>query len=337
MTLRVLWTKVRWHENLHIERESLGAGAEPIFCEGIETVTDEQWRSCDGIISVMDPLSIDRAHLLERCRILVTPSVGYDKINLKQWGEAGIPVCNVPDYGTQDVADHAIALMLAIRKSINFHTERLRSDPRGNWCNWLNPFGKRLSACTLGIVGLGRIGTATALRAKAFNMDVVFYDPYKPNGTDLALGIRRADSLEELFRQSDIVSLHTLLSDETRNLISKAAFDAAKPGLVLINTARGEVVDLHALYDAMKANKIIAAGLDVLPTEPADPQDPLIAAFANNEDWIRDRLLLTPHTAYLTPESMRDVRFKGGQVAARYLRDGRLENCVNEEFLKVCR
>jgi len=334
MTVQVLWPAVRWREDLHIEREGLGADAEGIFCDSAEKVTEEQWRSCDGIVSTLDPLTTVPLSLLERCRLLVTPKVGYDNINLKQWGEEGIPVCNIPDYGTQDVADHAIALMLTIRKSINFHNERLRCDPHGNWCNSLNPFGKRLSASTFGVVGLGRIGTAAALRAKAFNMDVVFYDPYKPNGSDLALGIRRADSLEELFNQSDVVSVHTPLTDETHNLIGQSAFAAAKPGLTLVNTARGEVVDLNALYEAMQANKVTAAGLDVLPREPADPQVPLIAAFANNEAWIRDRLLLTPHTAYLTPEGMCDLRFKGGQVAARYLCEGRLENCVNQQFLR---
>lgn len=104
----------------------------------------------------------------------MTSKVGYENIDLQAWGEIGIPVCNVPHYGTREVADHAIALMLTFMKSIAFHTNALQEDPVKNWRNMLNPFGKRLSACTFGVVGLGRIGTATAIRAKAFGMDVGF-------------------------------------------------------------------------------------------------------------------------------------------------------------------
>ncbi|MCX7063487.1 MAG: NAD(P)-binding domain-containing protein [Proteobacteria bacterium] len=226
-----------------------------------------------------------------------------------------------------------MALMLSLMKSIAFHDERLREDPRGNWMPALNPFGKRLSICTFGIVGLGRIGTATALRAKAFGMNVVFYDPYKPNGSDLALGIKRADTLAELFAQSDVVSLHAPSSEETRGLIGRDVFAAAKKGMILVNTARGAIVDIDALHDAMKDGTVLAAGLDVLPTEPADVQAPLIKAWHAEEEWIRHRLLLTPHSAFFTPESARDMRAIAARTAVKYLRDGRLENCVNEQFL----
>jgi len=101
-----------------------------------------------------------------------------------------------------------------------------------------------------------------------------------------------------------------------------------------VNTARGEVIDLDALYDAMKANKVLAAGLDVLPIEPADPDHPLIRAWTKQESWLGHRLLVTPHSAFFTPESVHDMRYKPGEIALKYLRGGRLENCVNAEFLK---
>ena len=106
-----------------------------------------------------------------------------------------------------------------------------------------------------------------------------------------------------------------------------------KPSAFVINTARGPVVDIDALYDAMKDRIVLAAGLDVLPEEPANPQSRLIAAWQRNEDWIRHRLVLTPHSAFYTPESMRDNRAFSARTAARFLRDGRLENCVNRQFL----
>jgi lactate dehydrogenase-like 2-hydroxyacid dehydrogenase len=333
MALRVLWPAARWRDDRHIEIESLGPGVEAVFGEGFQSVTQAQWAECDGIVSTGDPSRFVDVDSLARCRILVTPKVGFDNIDLEKWGKAGIPVCNVPDYGTQEVADHAIALMLTFMKSIHFHTERLRDDPRGNWRPALNPFGRRLSACTFGVVGLGRIGTAAALRAKAFNMNVVFFDPYLPNGMDLALGVRRADTLQGLFSESDVVSLHVPLSAETTRMIDASVLAAAKPGLILINTARGEVIDLDALHDALKQEKLGAAGLDVLPEEPANPDAPLIRAFSSGEAWIKHRLLLTPHSAFFTPESARDMRAKAGEVAARYLRDRQLDNCVNAPWL----
>jgi phosphoglycerate dehydrogenase-like enzyme len=168
-------------------------------------------------------------------------------------------------------------------------------------------------------------------------MDVVFFDPYKPNGADIALGIRRADSLEELFSQSDIVTLHIPLNSETHNLISTDVLAAAKQGLILINTARGPVVDIDALYDALKNDQILAAGLDVLPEEPANIDKKLIKAWHENEDWLRHRLILTPHSAFFTPQSMHDIRSFSAATAAKYLRSNRLDNCVNEDFLSFRR
>ena len=330
MTYRVLWPRT-FGRNHEVETEALGEGCTAEFCRGFDEVTEEQWNACDAIVGVSPPAEyLPRIH---KCRIVVKTAVGFDDVDLKAWGEAGIPVCNTPDYGTREVADHAIALMMTLTKSIAFHDESLRADPVENWRPMLNPYGRRLSECTFGVVGLGRIGTTAALRAKAFDMDVVFFDPYLPNGIELALGVRKAQSLEELMGQSDIVSVHTPLNDETRNILDAAAFAAAKPGIIVINTARGPLIDLGALHDAMQNDVVLAAGLDVLPDEPANLNDPLIAAWHRNEEWIRHRLVITPHSAFFTPESVRDIRAFSARTAARYLRGGRLENCVNGEFL----
>jgi len=299
-------------------------------------VSDDQWAAADAVVSAPD-IPAQYRDKLERCRVFVTPKVGFDNIDLAGWGTLGIPVCNVPDYGTQEVADHAMALLLSLMKGITFHTRELKQDPRGLWRPALNPYGKRLSACTCGIVGLGRIGTAAALRAKAFGMDVVVYDPYISNGSELAVGVRRVHSLTELFSISDVVSIHAPLSAETEKLINAEVLAASKPGLVLINTARGPIIDLDALYEALKADQVQAVGLDVLPVEPADPDHPLIKAWAAGEEWIDHRLLITPHSAFFTPESVYDMRFKGGEVALTYLSEGRLQNCVNGEFISKSR
>ena len=335
VSFKVLWPHIRWGDDYAIEMEALGEGVVGEFCTGLKKVTDEQWAGCDGIVATLD-IPGEHVGKMKRCRIFVKRTVGYDNIDLKRWGELGVPVCNNPGYGTREVADHAIALMLAFVRGINFHNERLRKDPAGNWVRTLNPFAQRLSDCSFGVVGLGRIGTATALRAQAFGMDVLYYDPYKSQA-DVPEGVRRVDSLSELMGQSDVVSLHPPLNDETRHMIGVDAFNAARPGLILINTARGPLIDLDALYTAMKQETVLAAGLDVLPREPADTQDPLIGAWHAGEEWIRDRLILTPHHGFFTPQSLRDMRAFAAQTAARYLRDGRLENCVNEVFLKFRR
>jgi len=326
---------MRWPDNREIEISSVGDHSAQ-FSERYVDVSAEQWATCDAVVSVMD-IPEEYRNQMEKCRIFVTPKVGFDNIDVKAWAEIGIPVCNVPDYGTLEVADHAMALALSLMKGITFHTRELKKDPRGLWRPALNPYGKRLSVCVFGIVGLGRIGTAVALRAKAFGMDVVMYDPYRENGAELSLGIRRAQSLEEVFGQSDVVSLHLPLSDKTEKLINAEVLASSKEGLILVNTARGPIIDLDGLHQALQENHIAAAGLDVLPEEPANPEHPLIKAWAADEEWIDHRLLLTPHSAFFTPESVYDMRYKGGEVAVNYLAENRLNNCLNSEWLTAPR
>ena len=345
MSTRILWP--RSGRDHSVEEQAVRAVDESFVCEfgrGFEHVSDEQWRNCDAIVGVAPPAQY--LPKLDKCRIVVKTAVGFDDVDIEAYGKLGIPVCNCPDYGTREVADHAIALMMTLAKSIAFHDESLRADPLGNWRPALNPYGRRLSACTFGVIGLGRIGTAAMRRAQAFDMDCVFFDPYQPSGVELALGVRRADSLDELMAQCDIVSIHTPLNDETRGLVGREAFAAAKAGqakrpgsmgLVVINTARGPIIDLDALHDALRDDTVLAAGLDVLPDEPANLNVPLIAAWHRNEDWIKHRLLVTPHSAFFTPESVRDIRAFSARTAARYLRDGRLMNCVNDQHLTTRR
>lgn len=335
MAFNILWPAMRWPDNREIEISSVGDHSAQ-FSERYVDVSAEQWATCDAVVSVMD-IPEEYRNQMEKCRIFVTPKVGFDNIDVKAWAEIGIPVCNVPDYGTQEVADHAMALALSLMKGITFHTRELKKDPRGLWRPALNPYGKRLSVCVFGIVGLGRIGTAVALRAKAFGMDVVMYDPYRENGAELSLGIRRAQSLEEVFGQSDVVSLHLPLSDKTEKLINAEVLASSKEGLILVNTARGPIIDLDGLHQALQENHIAAAGLDVLPEEPANPEHPLIKAWAADEEWIDHRLLLTPHSAFFTPESVYDMRYKGGEVAVNYLAENRLNNCLNSEWLTAPR
>ena len=296
MANRILWPNLQPEQRPAV-MEMIGSGFETVFHAAPDQVSDAEWAAADAVVGGCPPQYIDK---LKNCRIFVKYGVGYDDVDIERFGKLGIAVCNTPDYGTREVADHAIALMMTLAKSISYHDQELRDNLKDNWRPAHNPFGRRLSACTFGVVGMGRIGTAAARRAKAFDMDVVFYDPHQPNGYQFAIGVRRADSLAELMGQCDFVSVHAPLTAETRNLIGPEAFKAAKKGMILINTARGPIVDNDALYDALKDGTVLAAGLDVLPREPADPQSRLIAAWQKNEAWIRHRLLVTPHSAFFT-------------------------------------
>jgi len=242
-------------------------------------------------------------------------------------------VCNIPDYGTDVVADHTIACLLALARGLPTYTESIQS---GHWTHGAAAPLRRLSETTLGIIGLGRIGTATALRAKAFGMEVRFYDPYLPDGVDKALGISRSYKLTELLSHSDAVSVHTPLTDETRKMANAEFFTAMKPGSFFINTARGGIVDVAALAGALRSGHLRGAAMDVWPTEPAF-DEPLIRAWCAGEPWIADRLIVTPHAAFYSEDSIREIRVKSSQEVKRVLSGEPPRNCVNAEWLNSCR
>ena len=170
--------------------------------------------------------------------------------------------------------------MLALTRGTASYARRTAcADGAAGWHFSKAPLVRRHKGATFGIVGLGRIGLAAARRAAAFDMRVIFYDPHLSSGVDLSTGYERVHSLAELMGQADVSSIHAPLSDETRKLLGAEAFAAAKPGLILVNTARGPIVDLDALDAAMRGGTVAGAGLDVLPNEPGDLDHPLLAAW----------------------------------------------------------
>ncbi len=168
---------------------------------------------------------------------------------------------------------------------------------------------RRLRGRTFGVIGLGRIGTATALRAKAFGMNVIAYDPYVSRGAEIALGVDRTDRLESLLSVSDAVSLHCPLTDETRGMINATTLAAMNAHAILINTARGAIVDIPALVQALRDGVIAGAGIDVLPVEPPSADDAIALAYRTaNDPIVGERLIVTPHAAWSSPESVADAR-----------------------------
>jgi C-terminal binding protein len=290
--------------------------------------------NADGIILYHEvTLTNDILSELKQCKVIVRGGVGYDNVDIQAAGALGIPVCNVPDYGVDEVADHAIGMMLACMRGFVIAERRLRN------ATVLKPWDRhdvgpvqRLADSNLGIIGCGRIGSATALRAKALKMRVFVYDPYLRPGVDKVIGVERV-SLETLLAESDAISLHMPLTEETRELVNAAALAQMKPTACLINTARGAVVDTTALAEALKLRRIAGAGIDVLPSEPPHTDDPLIQLWQANEDPPIN-LMITPHTAYYSEAGLLEIREKSSAEVARVLRGEKPWNLVNREWLK---
>jgi len=265
---------------------------------------------------------------LKHCRLIVRAGVGVDNVDIAFARQCGIPVANVPDYGSEEVADTAIGMMLALTRGIHIYNSCLRAG-EGEWDYRLAAPLVRLRGSGFGTIGLGRIGTASALRAKVLGMDVAFYDPYKPDGCDRSLGIRRVETLEELLTRSLVVSVHCPLTEETHHMIDRRALAQMPKRSYLINTARGGIVDPDALIEALAKGPLAGAGIDVLQREPPPDDDPVVRAWRDPGHPAHHRLILNPHAAFYSVEGIEDMRRKSAEACRRALLDLPLRNVVN--------
>lgn len=311
-----------------VERAVFGPGAVLDYARvgSADDIAEARWRAAEAVMLFRFRLPAERVALLDACRIVVRYGVGVDRVDRIALASRGIPLCNTPDYGTTEVADHALALILALRRGVAAYDAALRADLARGWTYEAVGGQRRMGAQKAAVIGLGRIGTAVALRLKAFGVDVTFHDPYLPQGVDRTLGLTRAETLEEALDGADVLTIHAPLTRRTRGLIGTEALARLAPGAIVVNTARGEIIDLDALAAALRAGHVQAAGLDVLPEEPPDPAHPLIAAWRAGQAWLAGRLLITPHAAFHSPEAQADMRRKAAETAALFLREGRLRN-----------
>ena len=253
---------------------------------------------------------------LRNCRALIRNGVGFDSVDTVAAAQRGIPVCNVPDYGTEEVADHAIALTLAlIRQLFPLDAEAKRL----GWKIEVAPKMRRLRTLTFGLVGLGRIGIATALRAKALGFRTIFFDPYAPVGTHKAVGVERVATLDELLRAADVVSAHCPLTAETRGMIGAREIAAMKPGSFLVNTARGDIVQKAPVFAALRSGHLAGAGLDVVEAEP----------LRTTEEAAAPNLIVTCHAAFCSPEGLVEMRSTSAKIARAAVLGEAVWNRVN--------
>ena len=317
-------------DELAPEREVLGDVADvTALCARSEAALVGHIEQADAVILYhelcLTRVTIDR---LQKCRVIVRGGVGFDNVDRQFARQRGIPVCNVPDYGSEEVADSALTLILSLTRGTHVANSWLR-DSQEDWSYTVAIPLVRLRGRVLGIIGLGRIGTALALRAKSLGMDVAFFDPYKLDGYDKALGIRRVETLRELLGQSLVISLHCPLTEETHHLIDSAAIAAMSHGSYLVNTARGGIVDCAALPRALSTGHLAGAGIDVLEKEPPAPDDPLLTAWRDPQHPAHHRLILNPHLAWYCEDGQSEMRRKGAETCRRALLGLPLRNVVN--------
>jgi phosphoglycerate dehydrogenase-like enzyme len=259
-----------------LEQEVMGPSVRILRGEARTSLAEVPGALCakaDGLMTLRMAVPGEQLARFPRLRVVVRMGVGYDRVDRAACAARGITVCNVPDYGTQEVAEFAVLLAMALRRGLILYHDTQRDDPPARWGVIASPLVRRQEAQTFGILGLGRIGTAAALRAKAMGFSVVFFDPHLPNGWDRAVGVRRARTMDELLAQSDVLSIHTPLTRATRGMVGERELRLLPRDAVVVNTARGPILDLDALERCLRGGHIAGAGLDVIPEEP--PREPV--------------------------------------------------------------
>lgn len=272
----------------------------------------ETLRGIDAVIAGSEPYPPNVIASIPHVRVLARAGVGFDAINLKACDEAGIVVATTPGCNHHSVAEHAIAMLMALGRGFPALDQEVR---RGEWKRIPYP---RISECILGLVGLGRIGQATATRAIGLGMKVLSYDPFASADFVTKHGITMVP-LDELFRQSDFISLHSPATPETKHMINEKSIATMKPSVVIINTARGPLIDEPAFIKALQTGRVRAAGLDVFETEPLPLTSPLMGM---------SNVMLAGHVAGLDNESHDATWALGAEIILKLHRGEWPADCI---------
>lgn len=273
-----------------------------------------------GIIVRLGPLPEAAIEASDRLRIVAKHGVGYDSIDVAAATKRGVPVTITEGANAQSVAEHALALMLSVARRIPWLDHRIRL---GHW-DKTKTSGLELARKTLGIVGAGSIGRTLASLVVPLRMRVVAYDPFVPENVE-PNRLEMVPTLEELLQRSDVISLHCPLTPQNKGMIGAAQFNEMRPHAILINTARGELLDVEALTAALRDHKIFGAGLDTFTVEPAPQESPL---------WALHNLVITPHIGGTTREAAMRVGMTAVNQVLDWMRTGRIVEgrIVNPDF-----
>jgi D-3-phosphoglycerate dehydrogenase / 2-oxoglutarate reductase len=263
-------------------------------------------READGLLVTYAKVPASMIEQLKRCKVIARFGIGVDSVDIDAATRAGIVVTNVPEYCEDEVSDHAMALLLSLIRKIPFANKKTHA---GVWSMPAVVPIHRLRGSVLGLAGFGKIPRLVAVKAQAFGLQVQTYDPYVSSETAAKLGVKLV-GLPELLSTSDYISIHAPLTPETDRMFNADAFRQMKRSALLVNTARGQLVDVEALVDALDNKLITGAALDVLPQEPPAPNSRLFG---------RDDVILTPHTSFYSEESLVELQTKAAQQVALVL------------------
>ncbi|MBQ9685347.1 MAG: C-terminal binding protein [Oscillospiraceae bacterium] len=302
-----------WSESYDIEREVLRrVDAELVVCRTrSEDEVIAACRDADGLLVPLTDINAQVVAGLERCRVVSRYGVGYDNVDVDACTKRGIWVSNVPGYCADDVAEHALALLFSCLRKTALRDRLIR---QGSW-NLSAAGSFRLAGKTVGLIGGGGIARALMKKMGGFDVRLLVYSPHVPQEMLDEYGARKV-SLEELLRESDVVSLHVPANDKNRGIINAETLALMKPGAILINTARGALVDDAALIAALQSGTIAFAGLDTHNFEPLPKDSPYFGL---------DNVVLTDHTAYNTPEAVKELKRRAAENVAAVL-EGKAPN-----------
>ena len=295
-----------------------GVVCRALTCKSREDIA-LQAHQADAAVCFFSPIDAGVLSSLPRLNMIVRAGIGVDTINLADCTRHGVLVCNVPDYGVEEVAVHTLALILALERKIVPYTLAVRE---GVWDQELGPEMRRVSERSLGLLGFGRTARKLAGLARPLGFALFASDPYVSETECAAAGVRKCDQ-EALFAQSDVLVVMAPATQETHRVVNDKTLASAKDGLLLVNTSRGSLVDTGAVLGALRNGKLGGAALDVLEEEP--PGD------AFNTLTVKDNLILTPHVAYRSQESLAALNTMSVQIALDYLCDGTIRNLINTD------
>lgn len=319
MSTKVLITDYVW-PSTDPERAVLeSAGIELVIApDTSENTLAELAKDVDAIMFCFAQVTSKVLEAATQCKIAARYGIGVDNVDIPKATELGIVVTNVPDYCMDEVTDHAFGMILALNRRLVPHT---RDVVRGGWNDVaLNQPMHRTRGATMGIVGYGRIGRSLAAKAIGFGMNILTYDPMIEPGSTIEGAT--ATTLDELLEESDFVSLHVPLLPSTENMISAPELARMKKGSIIVNCARGGLIDENALASALESGHIAGAGLDVVEPTPPNPSSPLLA---------QENVIITPHTAFFSQASTVELEERTAGEVVRVLAGDKPENWINPE------
>ena len=307
-------------DSLDLEREIIASAGHELIGANCRTQQELIDLCCDADVVITQFAKVDESVVesMQHAKAIVRYGIGYDNVAFVKAAECGIPVCNIPDYCIDEVADHTLAFILAATRDVRANNELIAS---GNW-GLARGVGTMvaLSDITVGIIGLGRIGQEVAARLNGFKCRIIGSDPVLSAEQAAELGCELL-SQQDVFSQADVLTLHCPSLDATKNMVNAESLATMKQGSVLINIGRGDLVDLDALVAAIESGKIMAAGLDVFSTEPLPLEHP-IRSMSN--------VMLSSHVASVSPKAIKSLRESVAGIALKAIAGEPLPNVVNE-------